>query len=67
MIDLSLCMTVKSAELKAGKKNAIEVSTKEQTYYMYAGWCCYIIILVYSLLITYRVIFNYSICYYNRH
>jgi uncharacterized protein YwgA len=29
-------MTVKSAELKAGKKNAIEVSTKEQTFYMYA-------------------------------
>jgi hypothetical protein len=25
MIDLSLCMTVKSAELKAGKKNSIEV------------------------------------------
>lgn len=36
MIDLSQCMTVKSAELKAGKKNAIEVSTKDQTYYMYA-------------------------------
>jgi len=29
-------MTVKSAELKAGKKNAIEVSTKEKTFYMYA-------------------------------
>lgn len=36
MIDLSTCMTVKSAELKAGKKNAIEVSTKDMTYYMYA-------------------------------
>ncbi len=36
MIDLSQCMTVKSAELKAGKKNAIEVSTKEKTYYMFA-------------------------------
>jgi hypothetical protein len=36
MIDLSTCMTVKSAELKAGKKNAIEVSTKEQTFYMFA-------------------------------
>ncbi len=36
MIDLSTCMTVKSAELKAGKKNAIEVSTREQTFYMYA-------------------------------
>lgn len=37
MIDLSTCMTVKSAELKAGKKNAIEVSTKESTYFMYAN------------------------------
>ena len=36
MIDLSQCMTVKSAELKAGKKNAIEVSTKEKTFYMFA-------------------------------
>ena len=36
MIDLAHCMTVKSAELKAGKKNAIEVSTREKTYYMYA-------------------------------
>lgn len=36
MIDLSHCMTVKSAELKAGKKNAIEVSTKEMTFFMYA-------------------------------
>lgn len=36
MIDLSTCMTVKSAELKAGKKNAIDVSTRGQTYYMYA-------------------------------
>lgn len=36
MIDLSTCMTVKSAELKAGKKNAIEVSTSETTFYMYA-------------------------------
>jgi hypothetical protein len=36
MIDLGTCMTVKSAELKAGKKNAIEVSTKEETFYMYA-------------------------------
>lgn len=35
MIDLSSCMTVKSAELKAGKKNAIEVSTKDTTFYMY--------------------------------
>jgi hypothetical protein len=36
MIDLSTCMTVKSAELRAGKKNAIEVSTAETTFYMYA-------------------------------
>lgn len=36
MIDLSQCMTVKSAELKAGKKNAIEVSTTDTTFYMYA-------------------------------
>lgn len=36
MIDLSECMTVKSAELKAGKKNAIEVSTHETTFFMYA-------------------------------
>jgi hypothetical protein len=36
MIDLSSCMTVKSAELKAGKKNAIEVSTDETIYYMFA-------------------------------
>lgn len=36
MIDLSTCMTVKSAELKAGKKNAIDVSTRGQTFFMYA-------------------------------
>lgn len=36
MIDLSQCLTVKSAELKAGKKNAIEVSTREQTFFMFA-------------------------------
>lgn len=36
MVDLATCMTVKSAELKAGKKNAIEVSTAESTFYMYA-------------------------------
>eukprot|EP01035_Chromulina_nebulosa_P017775 gene17775-23379_t len=36
MVDLSKCMTVKSAELKAGKKNAIEVSTSDSTFYMYA-------------------------------
>ena len=36
MVDLSTCMTVKSAELKAGKKNAIEVSTSDSTFYMFA-------------------------------
>jgi hypothetical protein len=36
IIDLSQCMTVKSAELKAGKKHAIEVSTLETTFFMYA-------------------------------
>ena len=36
MIDLSICMTVKSAELKAGKKNAMEVSTADTMYYMFA-------------------------------
>ena len=36
MIDLSTCMTVKSAELKAGKKNAIELSTAETTFLMFA-------------------------------
>ena len=36
MIDLSACMTVKSAELKAGKRNAIEVSTADTTFFMFA-------------------------------
>eukprot|EP00624_Nannochloropsis_granulata_P000057 evm.model.NODE_10174_length_41657_cov_19.929615.4 len=36
MIDLSSCMTVKSAELKAHKRNALEVSTPETTFLMYA-------------------------------
>lgn len=36
MIDLSACQTVKSAELKAGKRNAIEVTTADTTYYMFA-------------------------------
>ena len=36
MIDLSKCQTVKSAEIKANKKFAFEVSTPETTYYMYA-------------------------------
>ena len=36
MIDLSQCNTVKSAELKVGKKFAIQVTTKESTFYMIA-------------------------------
>lgn len=36
VIDLSNCMTVKSAEMKVRKKNAIEVSTVDTTYFMYA-------------------------------
>ena len=36
MIDLSQCMTVKSAEIKANKKFAIEVSTTDTTFYMHA-------------------------------
>ncbi|KAJ8602827.1 hypothetical protein CTAYLR_002618 [Chrysophaeum taylorii] len=36
MIDLASCMTVKSAEYKAHKRNALEVSTPDTTYLMYA-------------------------------
>lgn len=36
MIDLAQCMTVKSAELKAQKRNALEVSTPDTTFLMYA-------------------------------
>jgi len=36
MIDLASCMTVKSAEYKAHKKNALEVSTPDTTYLMHA-------------------------------
>jgi len=36
MIDLAHCMTVKSAELKAQKRNALEVSTPDTTFLMYA-------------------------------
>jgi hypothetical protein len=36
MIDLAHCMTVKSAELKAHKRHALEVSTPETTYLMFA-------------------------------
>ena len=36
VIDLSKCQTVKSADEKTHKKHSLEVSTSEQTYYMYA-------------------------------
>lgn len=36
MIDLATCMTVKSAEQKAQKRFALEVSTPDTTYLMYA-------------------------------
>ena len=36
MIDLATCTTVKSAELKAQKRNALEVSTPVTTFLMYA-------------------------------
>ena len=36
MIDLASCMTVKSAEYKAHKRNALEVSTQDTTYLMCA-------------------------------
>mmetsp|Transcript_15319 Transcript_15319/g.22770 ORF Transcript_15319/g.22770 Transcript_15319/m.22770 type:complete len:144 (+) Transcript_15319:32-463(+) len=37
MIDLSSCMTVKSAEQKTHKRNALEVSTQDATFFMFAG------------------------------
>ena len=36
MIDLVHCMTVKSAEIKAKKRNALEVSTHDTTFLMFA-------------------------------
>ena len=36
MIDLASCMTVKSAEYKAHKRNALEVSTPDTTFLMFA-------------------------------
>ena len=39
MIDLSRCTTVKSADLKAHKKNSFEISTPDTTYLLYAGEC----------------------------
>ena len=36
MIDLSECLTVKSAEEKTNKRYCFEVATPESTFYMYA-------------------------------
>mmetsp|Transcript_25472 Transcript_25472/g.53040 ORF Transcript_25472/g.53040 Transcript_25472/m.53040 type:complete len:183 (-) Transcript_25472:122-670(-) len=36
MIDLALCTTVKSADLKSRKRNSFEISTPEITYLLYA-------------------------------
>lgn len=36
MIDLAHCTTVKSAEMKAKKKHAFEISTPENTFLLYA-------------------------------
>mmetsp|Transcript_47438 Transcript_47438/g.70574 ORF Transcript_47438/g.70574 Transcript_47438/m.70574 type:complete len:101 (-) Transcript_47438:180-482(-) len=36
MIDLSLCTTVKSADLKSKKRNSFEISTPETTFLLYA-------------------------------
>lgn len=36
MIDLAICTTVKSADMKARKKNSFEISTPDTTYLLYA-------------------------------
>ena len=36
VIDLTLCLTVKSAEEKTGKPHSLEVATPDETFYMYA-------------------------------
>eukprot|EP00753_Platysulcus_tardus_P008217 PLAT15819.1.p1 GENE.PLAT15819.1~~PLAT15819.1.p1 ORF type:complete len:129 (+),score=42.09 PLAT15819.1:38-388(+) len=36
MVDLSQCLTVKSADVKTRKKHSFEVATPVATYYMYA-------------------------------
>ncbi|CAE7941573.1 PH1, partial [Symbiodinium sp. KB8] len=36
VIDLSSCLTVKSASDKTGKKYSFEVATPDQTFFMYA-------------------------------
>lgn len=48
-IDLSSCMTVKSAEQKTSKRNALEVSTHDTTYFMYANTeKVYIMVVLYT-------------------
>jgi hypothetical protein len=37
MIDLIDCVTVKSAESKSKKKNAIEIILKDQTFQVFSG------------------------------
>ena len=44
MIDLSRCTTVKSADLKAHKKNSFEISTPDTTYLLYAGESYYFVV-----------------------
>ena len=36
MIDLAICTTVKSADIKARKKNSFEISTPDTTFLLYA-------------------------------
>merc|ERR1712071_115933 len=36
MIDLAICTTVKSADMKARKKNSFEISTPDTTFLLYA-------------------------------
>jgi hypothetical protein len=36
MMDLSICTTVKSADLKAGKRHSFEISTPDTCYLLYA-------------------------------
>ena len=36
MIDLAHCTTVKSADIKSGKRHSFEISTPELTYLLYA-------------------------------
>jgi hypothetical protein len=36
MMDLSICTTVKSADLKSGKRHSFEISTPDTCYLLYA-------------------------------